>query len=253
MVRQAFFTAFKSNDPSGSFEETLKTIMSRPENIRQSMEAGTMIEEHRNNIDEINSNYAAVESGLQVKARLSADMVPVTNQRFEEILGRSLKPDMPEKEQEKVIKEAAKSAEKETKSEQPKVDPVTKRLAVEAEKEARKVKEAEEQRNEKERVMEKFDMSPERAQGYMDRQESFDNFLSGAGDLVEGFITAPNIFDSDNIANQGYKQLGDGVVNALKEANVKSLPQYSSMSPQEKKKLPEAIRQTLQKALDLVN
>jgi len=264
MVRQAFFTAFKSSDPSGSFEETLKTIMSRPENIRQSMEAGTMIEEHRNNIDEINSNYAAVESGLQVKARLSADMVPVTNQRFEEILGRSLKPDMPEKEQEKVIKEAAKSAEKETKSEQPKVDPVTKRLAVEAEKEARKVKEAEEQRNEKERVMEKFDISPERAQGYMDRQESFGNFLSGAGDLVEGFITAPNIFDSDNIVNQGYKQLGDGVVNtleeagdgvvnALKEANVRSLPQYSSMSPQEKKKLPEAIRQTLQKALDLVN
>ena len=112
--------------------------------------------------------------------------------------------------------------------------------------------------------MEKFDISPERAQGYMDRQESFGNFLSGAGDLVEGFITAPNIFDSDNIVNQGYKQLGDGVVNtleeagdgvvnALKEANVTDLPQYSSMSPQEKKKLPEAIRQTLQKALDSVN
>ena len=106
-----------------------------------------------------------------------------------------------------------------------------------------------EKKKQKDKIQKGLNLTDEEATSYMDRQGQVDGFLEGAGDLAKGFLTAPNIFDGDNLVNKGYKKLGEGVVTALKEANVTNLPQYSSMSPQEKKKLPDAIKETLDKAV----
>ena len=106
-----------------------------------------------------------------------------------------------------------------------------------------------EKQKQRKKIKEGLNLSDEEADAYMDRQGNVDGFLDGASELVNGFLTAPNLLADDNLITQGYKKLGDGVVDALKEANVTHLPQYSSMSPQQKKKLPKTVKDTLDKAV----
>jgi hypothetical protein len=118
MVRQAFTAAFKSNNPSGTFDDILEDIMQKPENIQQAVDAETMQSDHRRNLASIENRRVLSSELYTLQARQSSGLPTQTQREFNDTIDRTITADMGKKEQEAVIRAAGKEARAKAKKDQ---------------------------------------------------------------------------------------------------------------------------------------